>query len=203
MEKTKIAQKKSFRVAITLTSSLHVDKKYLDLTRQVATTLASNNLGVVYGGTAYGMMLDLAKSYKDGGGTDLVGIMAKDLMKVTKGYVAFDGLDEQYLVPTMEERKSTIIEKADAFLILPGGYGTVEEIGTILGGRVNKLFDKPIAFINLDGFYDDLFSFFSMLLETRFSKIDYRDVCLVSDSMDKILSYYRDYKQSELVDKFI
>ncbi|MFZ1522882.1 MAG: LOG family protein [Candidatus Saccharimonadales bacterium] len=203
MNKTKIIKKASFRVAITLTSSLHVDKKYLELTRQVATALAVNNIGIVYGGTAYGMMLELAKSYKDGRGTDLVGVMAKDLMKVTKGYVAFSGLDEQYLMPTMEERKSTIIEKADAFLILPGGYGTVEEIGTILGGRVNKLFDKPIAFFNLDGFYDDLFSFFHCLKKQKFSKIDFRDACIVSESMDEILSYYRDYKKSELVDKFI
>ena len=149
------------------------------------------------------MMLELAKSYKKSGGSDLIGVIAKDLMKVTKNYVIFEELDEKYLVPTIEERKKTIIEKADAFLILPGGYGTLEEISTILGGRVNKLFDKPIAFLNLDGFYDNLFSFFSIVKKEKFSKIEYQELCFVSNSIEDIILYYKNYKKHELVDKFI
>jgi len=199
----KKAQSTHYRIAVTLTSSLSVDVKYLDLTRGVASMLAKNNFGLVYGGTAYGMMLELGQSYKSKGGVDLVGVMAKDLMSVTKGYVAFDGLDEKYIMPTMEDRKRRIIEKADAFLILPGGYGTVEEIGTILGGRVNKLFDKPIAFLNLDGFYNELFDFFRTLKNLKFSKIDYTEACFVGTNISDILAYYKDYEKSELLDKFV
>jgi cytokinin riboside 5'-monophosphate phosphoribohydrolase len=193
----------SYRIAITLTSSLGVDEKFLNLTRGVAATIASHGLGIVYGGTAYGMMFELAQSYKSAGGTDLVGVMAKDLMAVTKGYVPFDELDTSILVDTMEERKRVIIEKADALMILPGGYGTLEEIGTIIGGRVNKLFDKPIAILNIDGFYDELLSFFEKLYSERFSKIAHTDYCFVSDRIEDVLEYFSNYQPSELADKFV
>lgn len=199
----KESEKKGFRIWITLTSSLSVDKKYIDLTHRVASKIAEKKLGIVYGWTAYWMMLELAISYKSNWGADLVGVMAEDLMKSTKWYIAFDQLDEKHIVQTMEDRKKLIVEKSDWFLILPGWYGTIEEIGTIIWGKVNKLFDKPIAIFNLDGFYDKLLSFFSMIKKDKFSKIDYKDICFVSDNMEDILIYFKNYKKTELSDKFI
>lgn len=199
----KESEEKKFRVWITLTSSLYVDKKYIDLTHEVASKIAERKLGIIYWWTAYWMMLELANSYKNSWGTDLVGIMAEDLMESTKWYIAFNELDEKYIVPTMEDRKKLIVQKSDWFLILPGWYGTIEEIGTIIWGRVNKLFDKPIAIFNLDGFYDELLSFLSMIKKDKFSKIDYKDICFVSDNMKDILNYLENYKKTELSDKFI
>jgi predicted Rossmann-fold nucleotide-binding protein len=79
-------------IGITLTSSLGVESKYIHLTEQVATKLAQQDFGIVYGGTAYGMMATLATAYKATGGTDLTGVMAKDLMAITKDYS--DDLEE-------------------------------------------------------------------------------------------------------------
>lgn len=197
------SEQKRFRIWITLTSSLDVDKKYIDLTHEIASKIAEKKLWIVYGWTAYWMMLELANSYKSNWGTDLVGIMAEDLMRSTKWYIAFDQLDEKHIVQTMEDRKKLIVEKSDWFLILPGWYGTIEEIGTIVWGRVNKLFDKPIAIFNLDGFYDELLSFFSMIKKDKFSKIDYKDICFISDNMEDILIYFKNNKKTELSDKFI
>lgn len=89
--------------------------------------------------TDYGMMSELAKAYKDASGNDLTGVMAKDLMAVTKGYVAFNGLDEKIPAKeTIDNRKHRIVFESDAFIILPGGYGTFEEISEIIGGKLNK-----------------------------------------------------------------
>ncbi len=193
----------SLRVGITLTSSLEVDESYIQLTKLVARYLAGKKAGVVYGGTAYGMMRTLGETYKQAGGEDLVGVMAKDLAVVTKSYIAYDGLDESYFEETMEERKYRIINLSDAYLILPGGYGTLEEIGSILGGKVNKLYDKPIAIYNHNHFYDTFIAFLSEMHSARFSKIAIQEVAFVSDDMGAIFDYFLTYTQKELADKFV
>ena len=191
------------RVGITLTSSLEVGQEYIDLTHHVATYLAEKGVGIVYGGTAYGMMIALGKTYKQAGGKDLNGILAKDLMRVTKNYVAYEGLDRTYIEETMEDRKRKIIDMSDALLILPGGYGTFEEIGTIVGGKANKIFNKPIVFYNYDGFYDTLLQYFNEIHAKQFSKISPEQLVLSSSDMDEILNYFQSYESKELVDKFV
>lgn len=190
-------------VGITLTSSLIVGQEYIDLTRQVAQHLAIEGFGVVYGGTAYGMMLALAESYKEAGGTSLTGVMANDLMQVTRGYVAYNKLDHSFIEETIEDRKKRLIEISDAFLILPGGYGTLEEIGSIVGGRVNKLFDKPIAMLNFQGFYSTFIQFLKEMSEKHFSKISVDDVLFQSSEITDITSYFINYREIDLVDKFV
>lgn len=191
------------RIGITLTSALGVGQEYIDVTQQVASRLAQDGYGIVYGGTAYGMMSTLASAYKDAGGQDLTGVMAKDLMTVTKGYAAFDGLDHSFLEETMENRKHRIVEQSDAFIILPGGYGTFEEIGSIIGGKVNKLYDKPIAIYNYGHFYDTLIDFLNEMQQKAFSKIPITDFVYVSNNLDSILDHITSYQSKELADKFV
>ena len=191
------------RVGITLTASLEVGQEYIDLTRKIASYLAEKGVGIVYGGTAYGMMITLGETYKQAGGKDLNGVLAKDLMRVTKNYVAYEGLDHTYIEETMEDRKRKIADLSDALLILPGGYGTFEEIGTIVGGKANKIFNKPIAFYNYKGFYDKLLGYFDDIHAKQFSKISPDQLVLPSTDMDEILDYFKNYKAIDLVDKFV
>jgi|JI6StandDraft_1071083.scaffolds.fasta_scaffold24418_2 uncharacterized protein (TIGR00730 family) len=191
------------KILITLTSSMQVGQEYIDLTHDVVTLLAQKGHGVVYGGTDYGMMHELADSYKNAGGGELVGVMAKDLMRVTKGYLAYPKLDMTYLEETMGGRKERMIELADAFLILPGGYGTIEELVTIVGAKVNKLHGKPIVILNYGGFYDTLVAFFTEMKHKDFSKINLSEVvCVVSD-VKEALQYFETYTSKELADKFV
>lgn len=191
------------RIGISLTSSLDVDQKYIDLTDQVASTIASKGYGIVYGGTAYGMMSKLAESYKNAGGKDLCGVMAKDLMIVTKNYQKFSKLDEEYVVDTMEDRKKKIISLSDAYIILPGGYGTFEEIGSIIGGQTNKLYSKPIAFYNFEGYYNTFFKFLEEMFEQKFSRIKPSEVFFSSEHLDEIISFFEHYSKKDLKDKFV
>ncbi len=191
------------RIGITLTSSLGVGDDYIELTKNVAEAIARQDNGIVYGGTNYGMMATLADSYKNAAGKELIGVMAKDLMTVTKGYIAYEGLDQSFLEETMEQRKQKIIELADGFIILPGGYGTLEEIGSIVGGKGNKLFDKPIAIFNYKGFYNKFIEFLQEMTDKKFSKIAYSDLLFTSDDLNAILKYLESYQPKELADKFI
>lgn len=191
------------RIGITLTSSLDVDPKYIHLTNTVASAIASKHHGIVYGGTAYGMMSKLAESYIGAGGNDLCGVMSKELMAVTKNYQKFQGLHVEHLVETMEERKNKIITLSDAYLILPGGYGTFEEIGSIIGGQANKLYAKPIAFYNFEGYYTTLFQFLEEMVTKRFSRISPKELFFSSDNLEDIFSYFEGYSKKELKDKFV
>lgn len=190
-------------IGITLTSSLEVGQEYIELTKQVAKRIAQDKNGIVCGGTAYGMMLTLAESYKAAGGASLTGVMARDLMAVTKGYIGYDGLDKQFIEDTMENRKNRIMTESDAFMVLPGGYGTFEEIGTIIGGKVNKLFDKPIALYNYRSFYDTLIAFLNEMQHKEFSRVAFNEFVFVSDDLGEIMDYFNTYDSKELRDKFV
>lgn len=191
------------KIGITLTSSLDIGQKYIDLTELVAKTLAQRGHGIVYGGTSYGMMKKLAEVYKSNGGSSLCGVIAEDLMAVTKNYEKYDHLDEEYTVATIEDRKKKIVELSDAYLILPGGYGTFEEIGSIIGGQANKLYSKPIAFYNFEGFYDALFNFLNEMHQKSFSRIAPHEVFFSSDNLDDILHFYQNFSAKDLTDKFV
>jgi uncharacterized protein (TIGR00730 family) len=191
------------RIGVTLTSSLNVGNEYIELTRELSSMLAKQNHGIVYGGTDYGMMSELATTYKSNGGKDLVGVMAEDLIKVTKGYKAFSGLDEKHLLPTMEDRKRKIVELSEGFIILPGGYGTIEELGTIVGGKANKLFDKPIVLYNYKGFYDKFIDFLRSMTSKSFSKVSIESIVHENDNTKDILDYLVNYQPTFVPDKFV
>jgi uncharacterized protein (TIGR00730 family) len=182
---------------------MHVGDEYIDLTKAVAKKLAENNFGVVFGGTDYGMMSVLASVYKENGGSDLVGVMAKDLAEVTTGYKPFPALDEPIWCDTMYQRKETIAAKSDGFIILPGGYGTVEELGDFFGGKVNKFYDKPIAVYNYGGYYNTLISFFDELHQKGFSKVKFSEIVHITDNMESILNYFATYTSNKIADKFV
>lgn len=191
------------KIAITLTSSLSVGQEYIDLTKSIAQVLAQAQFGVVYGGTEYGMMEELAKSYKRAGGTDLTGVMSKELESVTKNYKAFSDLDESIWVNQIGERIRKMIDLADGFVIFPGGYGGLEEAVSIISGKANKLHVKPIVLYNHGGFYNQLIQFFDFMHKKQFSKISLPELVYVCDDINEIVTYFKKYSTTDLPDKFI
>lgn len=191
------------KIGITLTSSLDIEQKYIHLTEKVAQEIAQKGCGIVYGGTDYGMMKVLAETYKDEGGTDLTGVLSTELMRVTKNYRKYERLDHEYIVETMEDRKQKIISLSDAYLILPGGYGTFEEIGSIIGGQANMLYSKPIAVYNYEGFYDMLLSFLNEMKMKNFSRIHPSELFFTANNLEDIFNYFEQFKDHTLKDKFV
>lgn len=186
-----------------LTSAIQVGPEYVALTETVATYIASEKWGIVYGGTDYGMMKILAACYKRRGGRDLVGVMAEYLMKATKGYKAYEGLDESYTLTTVPERIEKIMELSDGFLVLPGGYGTLEELGVIVGSKANKFSNKPIVMYNFKGYYDSYLSFLNHMTDLHFSKISPAEIIKVTDNIEEVIDYFKSYAASSIPDKFV
>jgi uncharacterized protein (TIGR00730 family) len=145
-------------------SSKKLDPKYYSAAEEVGRALVERGWGLVYGGGNVGMMHSVALSVKKAGGY-VVGVIP-DFMKVRE--LAYEGADELITVATMRERKRVMEERASAFLALPGGIGTLEELAEIMTLRYINRTDKPVIIFNQEGYYDDLLRFFDRMARERF-----------------------------------
>ena len=159
-------------VAVFCSSSDNIPKVYLDAARDLGEALALQGMTLVYGGGNNGLMGMLSATIAERGGR-IVGVIPERLRG--RGY-AFKGADEMIVTDGMRERKAVMEERADAFIGLPGGFGTLEEMLEILTLRQLGFHDKPIVFLNIDGFYDDLFHLFERGFSERFMDKNNREL---------------------------
>ncbi len=139
---------------------------YLEKTKQLGEALASKSLALVYGGSKFGLMGQLADAVLSKGGR-AVGVLPEALR--TKE-VAHSGLQELHIVKNMHERKAKMAELSDAFIALPGGFGTMDEIMEMITWNQLGFQAKPIGFLNVEGYYDKLFDFLGSLSSKGFVK---------------------------------
>ncbi len=125
---------------------------YREWAQDVGRALAENGVGLIYGGSDTGLMKVVADACLGGGGR-VVGVIPEVLVDKE---IAHHGVSELHVVDTMHTRKALMGEKADAFLILPGGFGTMEEMFEVLAWQTLGLHAKPIVLLNTAGFYDHL-----------------------------------------------
>lgn len=144
--------------------------------------MVARGWGLIYGGGRTGLMGAVARAVKSNGGR-VIGVIP-EFMKVRE--LAFDEADELVTVITMRERKLLMEARADAFVTLPGGWGTLEEIMEILTLRQLDLVKKPCVFFNQDGFYDDLLRLFDRMLEGKFFKPSNLELFRVAGTIPEI-----------------
>ena len=147
-------------------SSDRLDPKYYAAATELGREMVARGWGLVYGGGKTGLMGAVARAVKAGGG-HVIGVIP-EFMKVRE--LAYDEADELVTVVTLRERKLLMETRADAFVTLPGGFGTLEEIMEILTLRQLNVVRKPCVFFNQDGFYDDLLRLFDRMLRDKFFK---------------------------------
>ena len=145
-------------IAIFCGSALGADPIYLRTAQNVGRCLAEQGITLVYGGGRSGLMGVVADSALAAGG-QVIGVIPQVL--VTKE-LAHPGLTELHVVENMQQRKSKMSELADGFVAMPGGVGTLEEIFEQWTWAQLGIHLKPCAFLNVDGFYDDLLKFLSL-----------------------------------------
>jgi uncharacterized protein (TIGR00730 family) len=129
--------------------------EYRAAAEALGTTLAARNIGLIYGGGKTGLMGAVADAALAAGG-HVVGVIPHVLVDLE---VAHQGVSELHVTSTMHTRKALMAEQADAFFILPGGYGTLEEMFEVLAWQTLKLHSKPVVLLNVAGFYDTLLAF--------------------------------------------
>lgn len=145
-------------------SSDRIDPKYTSVAEEVGREVARQGWALVYGGGRTGSMGAVARGAKAGGGK-VIGVIP-EFMKVRE--LEFTEADELVSVLTMRERKMMMETRADAFLALPGGWGTLEEILEILTLAHLEVLHKPVVLLNQDGYWDDLLRLFERIVAERF-----------------------------------
>lgn len=147
-------------VCVYCSSSRRIDGRYAEVAQALGQRLAAQGLALVYGGGSAGLMGTVARAVHAGGGR-VCGVIPEALQ--AKEGVAYDAADELIVTQTMAERKAEMYRRADAFIALPGGFGTLEEFLEILTLRQLGYHQNPLVLVNTEGFYDTLLSFFDEL----------------------------------------
>jgi uncharacterized protein (TIGR00730 family) len=168
------------RVCVFCGSSHGLRPAYADAARVLGRALADRGLGLVYGGGNVGLMGVIADEVLAAGG-EVVGVIPHALMAREIGHT---GLTEMHVVDSMHERKALMADRADAFLALPGGVGTFEELFEAITWTQLGLHAKPCGLLNVDGFYDDLLRFLDHAWAEGFIKPETR--AIVTSSADPV-----------------
>jgi uncharacterized protein (TIGR00730 family) len=151
---------------------------------------AREGIGLVYGGAAVGLMGAMADAARAAGG-EVIGVIPQSLVERE---VAHTGLDDLRVVGSMHERKALMAELSDAFVALPGGIGTLEEIFEVWTWGQLGSHSKPCAFLNTQGFYNRLLDFLDHVVDEAFLKPVHRGMVLVEEKPDALLDAIRRYQ---------
>ena len=161
---------------------------FANAARNLGHRIASRGDSVVYGGGRVGLMGTLADAAIAEGGR-VIGVIPQALMDREVGH---GGLAELHVVRTMHERKQLMAERADAFIALPGGIGTLEELYEVWSWQQLGYHDKPVALLNVDGYYDALLAFMTVSHERGFVSTPQYHALLVDDDADRLLDRIRE-----------
>jgi uncharacterized protein (TIGR00730 family) len=171
------------RIAVFCGSSNDVDERYFELAREVGRCFGRRGLAVVYGGGNVGLMGALADAAL-ASGVEVHGVIPEKLMDFELGH---QGITELHVVADMHARKQMMASLSDAFIALPGGWGTLEEFFEATTWTQLEYHEKPVGLLNRFGYYDHLIAFLKHALDEHFIRDRYRDLISVAVDTDTLI----------------
>lgn len=177
------------RICVFCGSSPGSGPEYLDSAKQLGYTLASKNIGLVYGGARVGIMRKIAESVVEKGG-EVIGVIPKGLVEKE---VAFTGLADLRVVGSMHERKALMADLSDGFIALPGGLGTIEEFFEMVTWAQLGIHSKPCGLLNVKQYFNRLLDFLDFTVTEKFVEMEHRSMILVDENPEKLLQKFESY----------
>jgi uncharacterized protein (TIGR00730 family) len=174
-------------ICIFCGSTAGASPAYLEAAEVVGRGLAQRGVRVVYGGATVGMMGALADAVRGEGG-DVVGVIPQAIFDREIGHT---GLDDLRVVGSMHERKALMAELSDAFIALPGGIGTLEELFEVYTWAQLGIHTKPLGLLDVAGYFQPLVAFLDHAVQERFLRPETRTLLAVSESLDDLLAQLR------------
>jgi uncharacterized protein (TIGR00730 family) len=178
------------RIAVFCVSGMGSGPVYADAARQLAAYLAGQGIGLVYGGANVGLMGAVADAAL-AAGAEVIGVIPRALMDKE---IAHRGLTALHVVASMHERKAMMADLADAFIALPGGFGTFDEFCEILTWAQLGLHARPCGLLNTAGYYDGLLAMFDHAVSQGFLKPAHRALVLADPDPASLLQAMRSYQ---------
>ncbi|HSQ58467.1 MAG TPA: TIGR00730 family Rossman fold protein [Gemmata sp.] len=171
---------------------------YVLAARELGRELAARRLGLVYGGGRVGLMGELATAALAAGG-EVVGVIPHAL---SHKEIALAECTELVVVDTMHERKALMADRADAFVALPGGFGTCDELFEILTWAQLGIHRKPVAVLNVNGFFSPLLAWLDHIVKEGLLKAKNRELLLVAETVPELLAKLAAWRPAEPVAKW-
>ena len=186
-------------ICVYCSSSRNIDKKYFYVAKELGEKIAKNGLGLVYGGSTLGLMGEVALNAQKCG-APVLGIVPEKIYNTT---IEFPKDIELVITKDMRERKKTMELKSDAFIAMPGGFGTLEEVSEIIVSKQLGYHYKPIVFLSVNGYYNKLFELFENFYSENFAQGNCKEIYYKADNVDDALNYIMNYKPVEDKDKWL
>ncbi len=178
------------RVCVFCGSAFGGDPRYREAAEVVAQQLAERGVGIVYGGGAVGLMGALADAALAAGG-EVVGVIPRALVSKE---VAHSGLSEQHLVESMHERKALMSDLSDGFVVLPGGFGTLEELFEVVSWAQLGIHQKPIVLLDVAGFFGPLVEAIRAASRAGFIRPEQLRLILVAGDTNELFEQLDDFE---------
>lgn len=178
-----------FSVAVYCSSSNAIAADYFEAATAVGQAIAARGWRLVYGAGSVGLMGAVARAVHAHGGM-VYGVIPHALDRVE---ITYADCDELVRVATMRERKALMEAQADGFLVLPGGFGTLEEVIEILVLKQLQYLDRPVVFLNINEFWGPLIAFFDEMIAKQFAQPTNRHLYKVAYTVDEALDYIATY----------
>ncbi len=163
---------------------------YAEHAVKLAEYLIAEKITLVYGGANVGLMGVLADTMLAGGGK-VIGVMPKSLVERE---VAHTGLTKMHIVEGMQERKALMADLSDAFIAMPGAYGTLDELFEVLTWNQLGIINKPIGLLNLDGFFNPLLQMLDHAVAERFLRPEHRKMLITGDDFFQVMHDLDEYQ---------
>jgi uncharacterized protein (TIGR00730 family) len=187
------------RACIFCGSSPGARPAYTEVAEDLGMLLVQNGITLVFGGATVGLMGRLADTVVSEGG-EAIGVIPQALVDRE---IAHLGLTDLHVVDTMHERKQRMADLSDAFVALPGGLGTLDELFEIYTWAQLGLHGKPIGLLNVEGYFDGLVGFLEHAVAERFVREDHRDMLIVEEEPAPMLERLKSFDPASLTPKWI
>ena len=186
------------RICVFCGSNNGADAVYAGAARTLGQLFAREGIGLVYGGGSVGLMGQLADAVLGAGG-EVTGVIPHALWAREVGH---RGLTDLHIVETMHERKAMMADLADAFIALPGGLGTFEEIFEIWTWAQLGLHAKPLGFLDVNGYFAPLMQFLDRAVREQFVRPEHRGIAVIESEPEQLLRRFESWKPAR-VEKWI
>jgi uncharacterized protein (TIGR00730 family) len=181
-------------IAVYCGSNFGASPDFADGARALGRALAEQGIGLVYGGTTKGLMGVVADAALEAGGT-AHGVITESLYQ--RGH-AHPRLTTDEITTTLRLRKQRMAELADAFIALPGGIGTIEELMEVWTMNQLSEIDKPVGLLNTAGFFDAFLHFIDHMVETKFLPLAHRYSISIKSDADELIEALRNFERIEV-----
>ena len=186
------------KICVYCSSSDLIDDKYFEIAQKTGELIGKNGYDFVFGGGAIGLMGAVAKSAKVNG-SKVTGVIPE---KLHQHKIYFNKCDELIITKNMRDRKQIMDELSDAFITLPGGFGTLEELSEMITGKQLSFHRKPLVILDIDGFYAPLMEFFENMIKEKFANGSSKDLYYITSSPKDAIRYIKEYVPQDAPSKW-